>query len=71
VARKSRQSFLKRLKEVKRMEKAAIKRERRLARKNPGEELDPDSDLPEREDGHDPGEPRPTVVLGPPPSEND
>jgi hypothetical protein len=65
VARKSRQSFLKRLKEVKRMEKAALKRQRRLARK---QGIDPATET-RSEDGHDPGEPRPTVVLAPPPED--
>ena len=65
MARKSRQSFLKRLKEVKRMEKAALKRQRRLARKAG---ID-DAAVGETEDGHDPGEPRPTVVLAPPPED--
>ena len=69
MARKSRQSFLKRLKEVKRMEKAALKRERRLARKQAKDNPDAATD-PAEDDGRDPGEPRPTVVLGPPPPDS-
>jgi hypothetical protein len=65
VARKSRQSFLKRLKEVKRMEKASLKRERRLARKQAKDAPEDGADHLE-EDEVD-GEPRPTLVIPPPP----
>jgi hypothetical protein len=45
------------------MEKAALKRQRRLARK---QGIEPETET-RSEDGHDPGEPRPTIVLAPPP----
>jgi hypothetical protein len=68
VARKSRQSFLKRLKEVKRMEKAALKRERRLARKHAKDSPEEGEDHPEEAEAD--GEPRPTLVIPPPPADS-